>query len=478
MKGPMGGCALALAVLGSSIAVAPAGAATPLTTVRVASGLTRPIFVTSPPNDFSRLFIVEKAGVIKILYLGTGIVNGTAFLNIDALVGGGGSNNDERGLLGLAFHPDYAANGYFYVNYTNNSSDTVVVRYTVSANPDVADAGSADTVLTIDQPFSNHNGGWIAFGPEDGYLYIGTGDGGSSCDPGQRAQDVTNQLLGKMLRLDVNGDDFPGDPNRDYAIPASNPFVGVTGDDEICAYGLRNPWRPTFDRVTGDLYIADVGQDAWEEVNFQPASSRGGQNYGWDCMEGDHCSSDSGCGAGACICDSVSLLDPIDEYSHGGSPFRCSISGGYVYRGCAIPDLRGTYFYGDWCSDQVWSFRYVGGTVTEFQDRTAELAPGGGLSIANIASFGEDAAGEVYVVEQTASGEIFKIVPNGPVEAPTPSDYDNDGDVDRTDLSHLWDCLSGPSAAAGDCLCDVFDQDGDGRVDLKGVSDFLLDFTN
>jgi hypothetical protein len=195
-------------------------------------------------------------------------------------------------------------------------------------------------------------------------------------------------------------------------------------------------------------------------------------------MEGNHCASDSGCGAGACICNSISLVDPIDEYSHGGSPFRCSISGGYVYRGCAIPDLRGTYFYGDWCSDQIWSFRYVGGTVTEWQDRTAELAPGGGLSIGNIASFGEDAAGEVYVVEQTASGEIYKIVPNGPVEPPTPSDYDNDGDVDPTDFSHFWNCLSGPGAVSGDCLCDVFDQDGDGDVDLESVGDFLLDFTN
>jgi glucose/arabinose dehydrogenase len=444
-------CALAVTVV--MLDPAPAGAATTLTTVQVASGLTRPVLVASPPDDFDRLFILEKAGVIKILNLGTGIVNATAFLNIDALVGGGGSDNDERGLLGLAFHPDYASNGFFYVNYTNNSSDTVVARYTVSANPDIADAGSALTVMTIGQPFTNHNGGWLGFGPQDGYLHIATGDGGSSCDPGQRAQDTTNQLLGKMLRIDIDGDDFPADPNRNYAIPPENPFVLSGGDDEIWAYGLRNPWRSSFDRVTAELYIADVGQGAWEEVDVQRASSRGGENYGWDCMEGNHCATDSGCSPGACTCHSLA-----------------------VYRGCAIPDLRGTYFYADWCSNQIWSFRFVGGAVSEFQDRTAELAPSGS-AITNIASFGEDAAGEVYVVEQDSTGEIFKIVPDGPVDPPTPHDYANDGDVDLDDLERLSNCFGGPDVPFSDCLCDVFDEDADNDVDLDDFAGFQEEFT-
>ena len=183
-------------------------------------------------------------------------------------------------------HPNYQVNGFFYVNYINNSSDTTIRRYTVSGDPNIADDMSGFTLMTLNQPFSNHNGGWIGFGPNDGFLYISTGDGGSFCDPGQRAQDITNQLLGKILRIDVDG----GSP---FAIPPDNPFVGVTGDDEIWAYGLRNPWRNSFDRATGDLYTADVGQNNWEEINFQSANSTGGENYGWDCREGTACANDS-----------------------------------------------------------------------------------------------------------------------------------------------------------------------------------------
>jgi glucose/arabinose dehydrogenase len=408
-------------------------AATPLTSVRVASGLSRPVFVTAPPQDYHRVFIVEQqTGIIKILNLDTGVINATPFLDIDGLATG-----NEQGLLGLAFHPDYDNNGLFYVNLTIADGTTQIRRYQVSADPDIADAGSMTLILSYAQPFSNHNGGWTSFGP-DGYLYISAGDGGSGNDPGNRAQDVTDQLLGKLLCIDVSGDDFPADPNRNYAIPPDNPFVGVTGDDEIWAYGLRNPWRCSFDRATGDLYIADVGQDAWEEIDFQPASSSGGENYGWRCMEGTHCT-----GLTGCTCNDASLMLPIYEYSHGGSPSRCSITGGYVYRGCAIPDLQGTYFFADYCSNQIWSFRYDGLMINEFQDRTSELAPNVG-TIASISSFDEDAYGELYVCDLNG-GEVFKIVPAG---------------------GPLIDCNN--NGVADDCEC-IGDVNGDG---FRNVTDF------
>jgi glucose/arabinose dehydrogenase len=378
-----------------------AAGSTPLTTELVVSGLDQPHLVTYAPGDFDRLFILEKRGRIRIVK--DGVLLSTPFLDIDALVGGGIFSFDERGLLGLAFHPDYQNNGFFFVNYTDNSSNTVIARYRVSNDPDIADPGSAMIGMTILQPFENHNGGWIEFGP-DGYLYIATGDGGSGNDPGNRAQDITDQLLGKILRIDIDGDDFPGDPDRNYAIPSDNPFVGVAGDDEIWAYGLRNPWRNDFDRLTGDLYIADVGQNDWEEIDFQPASSTGGENYGWRCMEGAHCTGLSGCD-----CFDPELVLPIHEYDHGDG---CSITGGLVYRGCEIPDLDGTYFFGDYCSARIWSFRYDGVSITDFVERTAELDPVGGPAITDITSFGEDAFGELYICSQ--DGNIFKIVPADP----------------------------------------------------------------
>lgn len=362
-------------------------------TVRVASGLSRPVFVTAAPQDYDRIFIVEQwTAQIKILHLA--IQTTETFLNIDTLVIGTGN---ERGLLGMCFHPDYASNGYFFVHYNNLSGNSVIARYSVSSNPDSADANSRMTILQITQPAgqTNHKGGMIAFGP-DGYLYIGMGDGGSANDPGNRAQSDTT-LLGKMLRIDVDG----GSP---YAIPADNPFVGLPPRDEIWAKGLRNPWRWSFDRMTGDLYIADVGQGAWEEVDFQPVSSGGGENYGWRCMEGMHCTGLSGC-----TCNSPSLTDPVHEYSHG---IGCSITGGFVYRGCAIPEFEGLYFFADYCSGTIWSGRYdsVNDTLTEVTDRTAEFSPTG-FTIGDISSFGEDAYGELYICD-LADGELFKIVPD------------------------------------------------------------------
>ncbi|MCH8344209.1 MAG: PQQ-dependent sugar dehydrogenase [Planctomycetes bacterium] len=391
----------------------PAGAGIePLTTVRVASGLNRPVFATHAPSDFSRLFIVEQRGVIKILDLATETVLATPFLDIDALVAGPVNSFDERGLLGLAFHPDYQTNGFFYVNYTRNvGSDTVVARYTVSANPDIADLGSGVTILTIGQPFTNHNGGWMGFGPNDGFLYIATGDGGFFCDPGQRAQDLTNQLLGKMLRIIPSTTVGLGG----YTIPPDNPFVGVTGDDEIWAYGLRNPWRNSFDRETGDLYIADVGQNAREEIDYQPAASGGRENYGWDCKEGTACansvSPDCVGTVNGCSCGDPTLVNPIHQYTHA---VGFSITGGYVYRGCAIPSLHGTYFFADFVITHIWSFSFDGTSVSNFVERTSELSPSSdGIAVNQIASFGEDAAGEIYIVDRggTTTGQVFKIVP-------------------------------------------------------------------
>ncbi len=385
---------------------------TALTTVRVAYGLSRPVFITAPPNDFdgdrrsARLFILEQhTGRVKILNLATLEINrGTPFLTIPNLATG-----NEQGLLGMAFAPDYGSSGRFYVNYTRltgpSSAVTEIARGTVSGDPDVANT-SLEVILSFTQPFSNHNGGWIGFGP-DGFLYIATGDGGSADDPGNRAQDITDQLLGKLLRLDVSGQ-TPSAGGARFAVPTDNPFVGLDGDDFIWAYGLRNPWACCFDRETGDLYLADVGQASVEEINFQPAGRPGGKNYGWPCMEGGSClGSRPGCacnGRQAGNADALTL--PIYEYTHSSG---CSVTGGYVYRGSAIPDLQGTYFFADFCSDWILSFRHDGKEVTQLTDRTQELKPGGSLSIGSISSFGEDAGGELYICD-LFDGEIFKIV--------------------------------------------------------------------
>ncbi len=376
------------AILLLPLALSSSAAAQTLGTVRVASGLSSPLYAGAPAGDFDRLFIVEQSTArIKILNLSSGSINGTPFLDIGSIASSGG----ERGLLGLAFHPSYASNGLFYVNYTDNGGDTVISQYSVSSNPDIASSGSAVVIFgPQNQPYSNHNGGCIQFGP-DGMLYCGMGDGGSGNDPGNRAQNL-GRYMGKMLRFDVDA----GPPY----IPSDNPFLSNgSAHDEIWAYGLRNPWRFSFDRDTGDMYIADVGQNAYEEIDFQAASSSGGENYGWRCMEGDNCTGLSGC-----TCSSSSLTDPIKTYSHS---LGCSVTGGYVYRGADIPGLGGTYFYADYCSGRIWSFRYVGGAVTEFTTRTSELTPDVG-SIGLITSFGEDAAGEMYIVD--GGGEVFKLV--------------------------------------------------------------------
>jgi glucose/arabinose dehydrogenase len=336
----------------------------------VQSGFASPLYVTAPPGDTDRLFVVERGGLIRIVEDG-GILP-TPFLDLTGLTVGSG----EQGLLGLAFHPVYETNGHFYVSYTDASGDTHLARYTVSASPDVADAASAEPILFVDQPYSNHNGGMLAFGP-DGMLYAGLGDGGSGGDPDGNGQDAST-LLGSLLRLDV-------DAGLPYGVPADNPFVGhATYREEIWAYGLRNPWRFSFDRETDDLYIGDVGQNAVEEIDFQAASSMGGENYGWNVMEGTRCYSPSS------GCSQSGLTLPVAEYGHSAG---CSVTGGYVYRGSDWPDLQGRYFFGDFCSGWIRSFVAVDGAATDLQDHSADVAVG-----LQLASFGEDGAGELYVV--------------------------------------------------------------------------------
>lgn len=392
-----------------------AGTANALPTLeRIVSGLSTTTYITSPPASADRLFILEKDPFrIRVFDNTTGTLLPTPFLSVPDGVGGG-----ERGLLGLAFHPDYESNGFFYIYFSaldGPQNQTVVRRYTVSGDPNVADPGSGLELLRIDQPQTNHNGGWLGFGPDD-FLYIAVGDGGSANDegtghvePSGNSQDITDNLLGKMLRIDVDGDDFPGDPDRNYAIPPSNPFVGDSGDDEIWAYGLRNPWRASFDRDTGDLYIGDVGQGALEEIDVQLASNPGGTNYGWRLREGTIATPGSVGGT-----KPLGAIDPVFEYAHGTSDFEgFSVTGGYVYRG-PIPSLNGVYFFADFATGGPWSFRFDGSAeaghdgsnFSELTDWSDTLVPDAG-TINNIASFGEDADGNVYVVD--FDGDIFRI---------------------------------------------------------------------
>lgn len=377
----------ALALAGWMPAVPTARAQAPAFALEtVAGGFSRPLFVTHAGDGTNRLFVVEQGGLIWVLRdsqrLEAPFLDVSDRISPEAL----GSGYSERGLLGLAFHPDYADNGAFFIDYTDRSGSSVLARYTVSAeNPDRADADSEQQLLIVEQPYANHNGGHLAFGP-DGALYVALGDGGSGGDPQGNGQNL-GTLLGTILRLDV-------DAAEGYAIPEDNPFVSTdNARPEIWAWGLRNPWRFSFDRETGDLYIADVGQNEWEEVNFQPASSTGGENYGWNAYEGSHRYSG--------LAPASDPVMPIAEYSHSGTG-GCSITGGYVYRGEAIPALSGTYLYGDWCSGTIWTAQQAGEGMWDVQ---AALESGRSIS-----SFGEDETGELYVVDY-ASGEILRLAP-------------------------------------------------------------------
>ena len=363
----------------------------------IASGLSQPVGIMHAGDASGRVFILEQSGLIKVVKNGT--INATPFLDLTGIID---NNANEQGLLGLAFHPDYVNNGYFYVNYTRDPGPgndlTTIARYKVSAgNPDVADTTEIK-ILEIEQDAGNHNGGDIHFGP-DGFLYIAMGDGGGSDNQYGHAQDIFS-LKGKMLRIDVDGTPVARDGIcgrvQNYVTPSSNPFADLAGCDEIWSYGLRNPWRFSFDRDTGEMYIGDVGQNAWEEIDLEPAAT-GGRNYGWSCREGMHDFLDHDC-------TGASPTDPIIEFSH--SP-HCSVTGGYVYRGPTAA-FNGYYFYGDYCSSVVWLAIEgdSGWTSTEW--------PLAALTLNSISSFGEDEMGNLYIAQHNRSfnpntGKVYRI---------------------------------------------------------------------
>jgi hypothetical protein len=407
-------------------AAAPAARAVPTGEARadlvVGSGLTFPVFATAPTAD-NRVFVVERAGRIRIVQ-GTTLV-ATPFLDISAQV----STAGERGLLGLAFDPAYALTGAFYVYYNDLAGDSVLSRFHVSADPNVADP-TEEVILVVGQPagFTNHKGGTVAFG-SDGFLYWALGDGGGANDPPENAQNL-GTLLGKMLRLDVGPDfapgSFPPAGGGVYRIPADNPFVGTAGArEEIWALGLRNPYRFSFDRLTGDMWIGDVGQGNREEVDFEPASDPGGRNWGWDVMEGLACVLSDPSPSPPCNDPSLSL--PVHDYLHTNG--NCSITGGYVYR-AALSNLSGLYFFGDFCTRNVWTLDPATLAVVP---RSAEL----GLLGSGLVGFGEDGKGRLLLV--LSSGRLYRLRPADPA-CDDGVDNDLDGQIDLADPG----CLGNP----------------------------------
>jgi glucose/arabinose dehydrogenase len=363
-------------------------------------GLESPVEIARAGDGSGRLFVVEQRGRIRLFR--DGAVLDRPFLDITDRVACCG----ERGLLSVAFPPNYSSKGQFYVNYTDRSGATVVARYSIGDDSDVADRNSEEILLTIPQPYANHNGGQLAFGPVDGYLYVGTGDGGSGGDPQNNAQNP-DSLLGKILRIDVESGVRP------YTVPASNPYVQIPGyRPEIWALGLRNPWRFSFDQRTGDLYIGDVGQGQWEEVDFQASASAGGENYGWRIMEGSHCYNPQDC-------EPTGLVLPVAEYDH--SSGWCSVTGGVVYRGQEYPRMEGVYFFADFCTGTIWGLKRDGSVW-----QSAILAEAG----FPVSSFGQDDEGniyvvhyygEIYILSDTQTAEPTSTLTNTPEAVPTAS---------------------------------------------------------
>ncbi|MFQ5528531.1 MAG: PQQ-dependent sugar dehydrogenase [Thermoanaerobaculia bacterium] len=408
-----------------------------ITTSRIASGLSSPTYVVAPPCDFNRIFVTQLGGSILIYDLTTESFNPTPFLTLSGVSG--------EGLQGLAFHPNYAANGYFYVyHFSSSPARTRVRRFTRDANdPDLADASTELTILEIPQLAGNHNGGSINFGP-DGYLYLPLGDGGPQCDPSGQAQDTTT-LLGSVLRLDVDRDDFPADADKNYGIPPGNPFVGQAGLDEIWSYGVRNPFRSSFDRATGDFYIADVGQGAWEEINYRSAANTGGDNYGWNIREGFTVSAGASCAPGP---EPPGNVNPLYAYAHGsGNSQGNSVTGGNVYRGPETDNsIQGRYFFGDYVNERIWSIDAVTGAnffdwTSTFNHSPAEW------TIDEIVGFGEDGFGNVYIVD--LGGEVFRI--EGPVGfVPCPNEvFENDAVMGTEIFEHCRVMETGPNFFVG-----------------------------
>lgn len=387
--------------------------------------VTSPVFLTAPPGDQTRILVVQRDG--QVILFKNGIKQATPFLDhSDSTLSG-----DELGMLGLAFHPDYPDSPYVYICYTADgigpSGHSRISRFNVMPSLDQLDASSEQIRLTLGQPQPNHNGGMIAFGPNDGYLYIGFGDGGGSGDNHGtigNGQDPET-LHGKMIRIDIN-------TASNYAIPSTNPFFGATDTlDEIWDFGVRNPWRWSFDPANGNMYIADVGQGAWEEINLAVAPNNGGTNWGWRLREGKHCFNPPS------NCDPQGITtDPVYEYSH--SAGRCSITGGYVYRGSDIPAAKGRYFFADYCTGEVWSGEKLGATFTDIQLHT---------NIDNVTSFGVDASGELYVCE--LDGDIYKFIPAPPC-CDLAGDADNNGSVNIGDVTFIIARIFG-GGVAPDC---------------------------
>jgi len=381
---------------------ASAAEAQSIGTVRFASGLAAPVYLASLPNDGNRVFVALLYRGIVILDAHTGVARNDLFLAFSV-----------GNILGFAFSPSFASNGHVFVYLEDPDRACHLVQYTVSAaNPDRLDPASARTLLSFPAT-DEHVGGWLGFGP-DGYLYLQVGDGGPANDPVGRAQSITGELQGNVLRLDPEHDDFPADASRNYAIPPSNPFVGVNGEDEIWAFGLRNPWRGSFDRLTGDYFFGDVGEDNREEIDFERAGSSGGRNYGWRLREGTIATPTGGVG-GPQPPDGV---NPIFDYAHGaGASQGYCITGGYVYRG-PVTALQGQYFFGDCVTGRVWSIRVNrdSGSVSNFTDWTSAFTPAAG-SLTDVVSFGEDALGNLFILDLN-TGDIFKVVGPAP---PIPS---------------------------------------------------------
>lgn len=464
-----------------STAAVTLGQAVPLKATPVVTGLAFPLFVTHAPGDSSRLFVVEQRGrirVIDVLPSGAFVLRPTPLIDLSAQLG---SAYLEYGTLGLAFHPRFAENGYFFVTLTppgaggGSVADWSVVRLRMSADDrNVADPGSQVTVLRFGYSHVQHRAGWIGFGP-DGYLYATTGDGGEG-DPANAASDRT-LLRGKVLRLDVDGTDdvpgtadddgFPADALRHYTVPASNPFVGQPGAaPEIWAYGLRNPWRASFDRVTGDLWIGDVGQSAREEIDFQPAASPGGEFYGWRCMEGLVPTGYAGCTPPL----PPSVPPVLDIPRSGALVSSNSITGGYVYRGCAIPSLRGTYVFGDW-TGKIWTAVRDGASLVGIQVKTSELTPVGMTSPGSVVSFGEDAGGELYFVNwSSTSGAVYKIEPRS-LDGP---DCDANGVADSCDIAAGRASDHNGNGIPDACEPCIADFNADQTLGLQDLFDFLF----
>ena len=373
--------------------------------VKIADIPAKSLYITQPNNEKNLLFVLNQKG--KIFVLKDEKLLKVPFLDITDIVHGSLTPGSEEGLLGLAFHPNYSQNGYFYVNYISKNDSSIISRFSSSSNPEIADASSEKIILKIKQPFGNHNGGHLAFGPKDNMLYIGFGDGGKHGDPYNNSQNL-NTLLGSILRIDVD----KGDP---YSIPKDNPFYGQKNKrGEIFCYGLRNPWRFSFDRITNDLLIGDVGQNKWEEINWDTWDEAKGANYGWKIMEADHCFDPEE------FCDTLGLTMPIHEYPNNAAYMRilmgmdeseatgCSVTGGYVFRGNKASSFYGTYIFGDYCTGRIWAFKKQKNKMIGFQNIRKELKKTSKDLPLFISSFGEDSSGELYVVDYL--GSVFKFI--------------------------------------------------------------------